>query len=210
MADPGTNSVAEFATRTGTLIATRRYGFDEPAALAVSHGRLWVVNAGNGTVSVLNARTGALISHGVAGKLGRASAVCAVAGRNRLWVGYGPADSVAEYSTVTGKLLAVLHGPAYHLNWPSAMALAGGSLWIASARGDSLTSIDTTTGLPLRVLRGPAYRLAGPAGIASYRDRLWVTNLAGDSVTELRVPKARRGAAGSAAPPSRPAQGARR
>jgi DNA-binding beta-propeller fold protein YncE len=60
----GWNAVTEISASTGRLIATRpgrRYGFDHPAALAVSNGRLWVANSLGDSVTEVNAATGALL-----------------------------------------------------------------------------------------------------------------------------------------------------
>jgi DNA-binding beta-propeller fold protein YncE len=195
----GAGRLSAFSAVTGHLLASVRRA--DPRALAVSDGRLWVASAG--TVTELDARTGALIAG--LGSAGRGAALSEVASPTRLWVADGAANTITEFSTTSGQRVRVINSRLYHLSWPSAMVLSGGSLWVTNALGDSVTRIDAATGRLAGYLSGGRYGFSDPTAIAAYRGRLWVANRAADSVTEL-VPaplRARPFAAGSAGRPSR-------
>jgi DNA-binding beta-propeller fold protein YncE len=81
---------------TGALVrimSGRRYGFDDPAALAVAGGHLWVASALGNSVSEIDAGTGALLhtmSAGFANPTGLA------ASGSDVWVTSLGSDSVTR------------------------------------------------------------------------------------------------------------------
>jgi hypothetical protein len=184
-------NLVEINAGTGGLIAVfggRRYGFDRPVALAISDRRLWVANAGDGSVTEMDATTGRWIATLAAAKTGVSDPIAETADQTMLWVASNAAGSVSQIDTATGRLVRVIGGARYGMDNPAAMAVAGDRLWITNAGNNTVTEIDTRTGKLAGFLDSARFGFAGPAGIVAYRDRLWITNEARGSVTEL-VPR---------------------
>jgi hypothetical protein len=88
-----------------------RYGFNEPLALAVSDGIIWLLNYDS--VTLINASTGALVrvERGTGDGLDAPRDIAAVG--SRIWITNGGGQtSISEYDAGTGALLAVINGPA--------------------------------------------------------------------------------------------------
>jgi DNA-binding beta-propeller fold protein YncE len=211
------NSIVGYDTRSGGLIVTDTYGIDRPAALAVSNGRLWVANAGDNSVTELDASTGAVLHNAQTG-LNLSGPVSAAAGKATLWVASADSQAIAAISTQTGQVQQIIAGtPGHRLARPYAVALAGGALWVVSRRDNSVTEINTFTGSIMTVLQGKSYGFSQPTGLVAFDGRLWVTNPVSNTVTSIVVvpvqssrAKGRLVAAGRAGLPTRQAPGARR
>ena len=105
---------------------------------------LFVANGGSvnglgGSVTKLNASTGASVWVAPEHKVDDPAAV-AVAG-NDVFVADGYGDSVTELNASTGALVRVFSAPAYKFDVPDAMAVAGGDLFVANYKGNSVTEL---------------------------------------------------------------------
>jgi outer membrane protein assembly factor BamB len=112
--------------------------------LAVAGDDLFVANGGSvnglgGSVTKLNASTGASVWVAPEHKVDDPAAV-AVAG-NDVFVADGYGDSVTELNASTGAPVRVISAPAYKFDVPDAMAVAGGDLFVANYKGNSVTEL---------------------------------------------------------------------
>ncbi len=181
-------SVAEISTRTGNLIRlfhSRKYGFASPAALAISHHRLWVANSANGSVTEMDAVTGTWIATIRAKRYGLADPRAETAGKTKLWIASKTGGTVTELDTVTGDLVRVISGAKYGLAAPAAMTLADGRIWVANTAGNSVTEIGMSTGALIGRLSGKRFGFDHPASVTSYQGRIWVANRDAGRITEL-------------------------
>ncbi len=109
----------------------------DPRALALAGGDLWVANAG--TVSEIDASTGALIRV-ISGASYKFTDSVAIAARgSRVWTVSSFDNSVTEIRASTGALVRVISGPAYQFARPDGVAFDGKHLWIPNDVSQSVT-----------------------------------------------------------------------
>jgi hypothetical protein len=209
-------SVTELNASTGRLlrvISGPLYQFGGPAAMVLDGDDLFVANwdnslivgpgnpkgtsNGQGSVTELNASTGALVrvvsapAYRLDGPgamvLAGDDLVLANDGNSFMIGNAGNAsgNSLTELNASTGALVRVVSAPAYRFDGPGAMVVDGEDLFVANASGGSLTELNASTGKLLRVISAPAYRFSGPGAMVLAGDDLFVADASGGSVTEL-------------------------
>ncbi|HBW21403.1 MAG TPA: hypothetical protein DEH11_21530, partial [Actinobacteria bacterium] len=77
-------------------LAGRRYGFRNPAAMAVTPGRLWVANSLSNSVSEIDTRTGVLVQALAGARYGFDNPTGLAAEGRTVWVTNLAANSVTE------------------------------------------------------------------------------------------------------------------
>jgi hypothetical protein len=170
--------VSELDAGSGRLIrkiSGNAYGFDDPAAVAVSGGRVWVLDSpaeAAGSVSELDAATGRPVRTIYRG-IGTPTAVVSTAGQ--LWItsacAAGSGGFVTELATASGRVIREVVGDRYGFDCPAGIAAAHGRIWVASQS------------------QAPAQ---GSGTVLSAADGRWLGTLSrgdqtGGSVTELRA-----------------------
>ena len=192
VANPVANAVYLINARTGERVrAFRHNGLGYPSALAVSHRLLFVANEAKGTITVMDAVTGAWKATLGGRRFGLRQPVAEVASRRMLWVADAAKHAITQINTVTRKPVRIIAGTRYRLGFPGAMALAGGKLWVLNTPGNSVTEIDAATGRMIAVLAGASYGFNRPTAIAAYQDAIWVANA--NSVTRIALPASQPG-----------------
>lgn len=213
--DPG--FVSKFSESTGafTKITGSSSGVANPTAVAVLGNRVWVANLGTqtktgftgyGSVTELDAGTGAVIKSFVGTKDGITYPVALAVSGPYLWVvdsGYhGGLGGVTRIDSRNGSTLTK-NGTDYGFERPSSIAASGGRIWVLNDpyRGRlSVTEINASDGSFIRRLSGPQYDFGmyvhylqyRPEGIAASGDRVWVADPVGGSeghgaVTEINA-----------------------
>ena len=93
-------------------------------------------------------------------------------------------NRIVELDAATGRRLAVLAAPRYHLRHTLAMVAFHGDLWTANRDGrGTLTEISAASGALVRVVKGSVARLASPVAMAVADGQLWVVNSGADHVS---------------------------
>jgi DNA-binding beta-propeller fold protein YncE len=162
---------------------------DRPAAVASDGSHVWVVNAGNSTVSMLDATTGLTVKTIDVQSLGNdadgTAHVSVVTSGTRVWLANSTVKSVTELNGQTGAVLRILKASAYGFDGPSAITSNGVDTWISNQAGSSVTEIDAASGALVHLLRGATYGFDEPSALAFDGTDLWVLNGGNGSITEL-------------------------
>jgi len=155
-------------------------GLHKPTAIAMSHGHLWVTDAGGNSVTEFAGRAAGkpVVWSGQRYGFSRPGAI--TVGRNVIWV--ANSDSITEMRTTDGKVIKVVRGSAW-IDKPRSLVLFGRKLWVANAA--SITEINAVTGTPVAKYRENRYGFNHPSAVAISHRRLWVANSGNDSVTEM-------------------------
>lgn len=179
------------AARAGLLHGVNVLGrdLDVPIAVAADASGVWVLNAGNGTVTMLDPKTGLTSSTTDVGTIGVQSPGAPPAALEadgvHVWVTDGSADTVTELSATSGAVLRVLRARAYELDRPAAVAGDGTDAWIVDKAGDAVTEVNASTGALVRVLHGTPFGFDAPDAIGFDGTNLWVLNSGDGSITEF-------------------------
>jgi hypothetical protein len=209
--------LTEINARTGKvvrIIDARADGFIDPSDIAVKGNEVWVVSGGVtyqngtshvGTVTELNASTGALIrtvslkKHGITGL-----AALSIDG-NDVWVVADGGSRIAELSAATGKVLFIHRDrPRYAAS--SGIAALGDHVWIASPEISSgVVERSAVTGRKVRTITPeyaetppgggtPGQTVLGPQYVAADPRYVWTANqgslsvkLVAGSVTQINA-----------------------
>jgi DNA-binding SARP family transcriptional activator/ABC-type transport system substrate-binding protein/streptogramin lyase len=167
----GVNAVNEL-DETGSVLASVPVGTN-PVALAAARGMIWVINAGDNTVSQVNPK-----SHTVQRELdvGHDPQSLAVTGDD-LWVSNFADGTVTRINLVAAKVVQSIHvGSA-----PAAIAAGPAGLWVANSGDNTIQRIDTITG----ATHVPVDVGDGPDGLAVDASSVWVANGRAGSVTHI-------------------------
>ena len=145
----------------------------KPIGLAVAHDRLWVVNAGDDTVTEINPSTGSIQQVTSVGHDPRAVAVTG----DDLWVTNFADGTVDRVNGPTGRVVATIDVG----NSPDAIASGPAGLWVANSGDNTIQRINpvsgrTATAIPVG---------DGPDGLAVDDTSVWVAN--GRSGTVMRI-----------------------
>lgn len=205
------NSIAELDESTGSVVRVidARVGdLQTPVALAVDRARVWVVNEGvrgdpkgTGSITELNARTGALVRV-ITLKAAQFDNPAAIAiGDSHVWVTNlqtsSSGGSVTDLDERDGSITRVVDSLADVFDGPLAIAVHGNDVWIVSSgvknyygngRGvGSVTEIDAATGDVLRVITAQSAPFDEPTSIVISGSHVWVANLVFSSIVELNA-----------------------
>lgn len=163
-------------------------GLDAPGDMVFSDGKLFVSNVfggfgGNGSVTELNAVTGAVV-RSVSGGAYRFNGPNSLAlyGDN-LFVANAGGDttgSLIELNASTGKLIRVVSTPSYKLQGPGSLVPDGHELFVLDSGSynipGSVTELDASTGALVRVISGATYKFSTPDGMVLNRGDLFVSS----------------------------------
>jgi DNA-binding beta-propeller fold protein YncE len=142
----------ELDAATGTpirVLTGPRYQFNRPDAIAADGTRVWVANYGSGvgnarggSVTELNAATGAPIRVLTESGYGFNGPSAIALDGTRVWVTndpYNSGGSVTELNAATGAPIRVLTGPSYPFSGLGAIATDGTRVWVTNTRAGWLT-----------------------------------------------------------------------
>jgi hypothetical protein len=155
---------------------------NQPDAIAVDGGHVWVANFGSSTVTEFSASDGHLIR--VLSQPGYGfdhPRAIGVAG-SHVWVANAYSSTVTELNAGDGTLVKVIGGFA----GPNGIATTSTSVWVTSDGGNggaSVAELNAKDGT--RVLPLIAGRFSQPDAIAVDGGHVWVANFGSSTVTEL-------------------------
>ncbi len=165
--------------------AVTSIGLDEPVAIAVVGGHLWIVNAGNDSVTEMT--TAGKVLRTISGASYGFNGPDAVAGDGTDVFVVNQAGSVTELSATNGSLVQIVQGASYGFDGPSAILVHGGDVWVVNSAGNSVTEFSDSTGSLVQVLSNESdsrYGFDDPDAIALAGLNIWVTNDTGGSTTD--------------------------
>ena len=146
-------------------LTTTRVG-KGPAGVAVGEGSVWVANAGDDTVSRLDAKTGK--PAGTPIPVGNAPFGVAV-GEGSVWVA-NVDNTVSQLDAKTGKPTGT---PIRVGKEPRSVAVGEGSVWVTNTADHTVSRLDAKTGKPIEA---PIRVGNAPFGVAVGEGSVWVTN----------------------------------
>jgi outer membrane protein assembly factor BamB len=203
------NSVTELNAANGSVLRVfnaSKYGFKTPIAVSVAGSHVWVVNEGvagdkrgTGSLTELNAKTGALIQVISVDAAHFDNPAGIAVSNSQVWVtnlqtanGDG---SVTSLNAQSGAVLRVVKEPGDEFDGPIGVAAQGAEVWVASSgtknyEGDgqdtgSVTELNATTDAVVRVIEAGSVDFDEPTAIALSAGHVWITNLYYDSIVEL-------------------------
>src|SRR3954454_19710909 len=165
------NAVSELDS-SGSVVASVPVGIN-PTALAAAGGALWVVTAGDNTVSKINPS-----SHSVEQRLevGHDPRALAATGDD-LWVANFADDTVSRINMEAGKVVAIVDvGDS-----PAAIAAGPAGLWVANSADNTIQRIDPADGTVGRAIAVDD----GPDGLFVDDISVWVANGRAGSVMRI-------------------------
>ncbi len=165
------NAVSEL-DGAGAVVASVPVGTN-PVALVPSGGALWVINAGDDTVSRVDPRT-----HAVQRVIdvGHTPQALAVTGHD-LWVANFADGTVSRINVPAARVVETLHVGS----GPAAVAAGPGGLWVANSGDNTIQRIDTSSG----AVGDPVDVGDGPDGLAVDAMSVWVANGRAGSVIRV-------------------------
>jgi streptogramin lyase len=145
-----TGSVTEFSATSGAAIRVIQAGagFNEPSAIALGSGHVWISNLYSDSLVELNASNGSLTRRVTANSLDQPLALALSGGD--LWAANFQGDTVTEIDASNGKVVRVL---TKDLDEPDAIATANGGVWVTNGPRNSVTEFNARTGKVVRVVR---------------------------------------------------------
>jgi serine/threonine-protein kinase len=153
---------------------------NSPNGITFGQGSAWVVNAGDGTVSRIDQRSGTV--RGTISYANHAQMIGAItiwgAG---VWVADSDAGTIAAIDTERGKIVGT---PTQLDGHPAAITAERGDLWTANYDSNTVTRVDASSG---QLIGGPIHVGRRPIGIAPSDDAIWVTNAGDGSVSRIDV-----------------------
>jgi ABC-type transport system substrate-binding protein/DNA-binding SARP family transcriptional activator/DNA-binding beta-propeller fold protein YncE len=165
------NAVSELDS-SGSVVASVPVGIN-PTALAPAGGALWVVTAGDNTVSKINPS-----SHSVEQRLevGHDPRALATTGDD-LWVANFADDTVSRINVEAGKVVAIVDVG----DGPAAIAAGPAGLWVANSADNTIQRIDPATRTVGRAIAVDD----GPDGLFVDDISVWVANGRAGSVMRI-------------------------
>jgi outer membrane protein assembly factor BamB len=147
----GVGSVTELNASTGQvirIITAQTAPFDEPTAIAISGGRVWVANLDYSSIVELNASSGAVVRTIRANSLNQPLAMAA--DHDHLWVANFFGNSVTEIKKSTGAVVRVIGA---RFNDPGGIAIAGSHVWVSNGPSNAVTELRESDGSFVRTIR---------------------------------------------------------
>ena len=161
--------------------ATTPITLNDPVALAVANGNVFVANKGANSITELSS-TGVLLG------LTQPQAL-SVNGTN-LFVANAN-GTISDLNTTTGALIRRIASKADHLSDPVALLSVHSQLWIANASSSSLTVINTANGALIKVIANgsgsTSFDHPDALAVTPSRGDVWVTNPTNSTVTEVNA-----------------------
>ena len=140
--------------------------------MAVGAGSVWVANAGDGTVSRVDAEARQVVTIDVGGD---PSAVAF--GGGSAWVASAERRGVSQIDPGTNRVLGTIEVG----NTPAGVAVAFGAVWVATAVDGAVTRIDLARGRPTKTIAVGT----SPTAIAAGAGALWVASEASGRVIRI-------------------------
>ena len=169
--------------------ATTPITLNDPVALAVANGNVFVANKGANSITELSS-TGVLLRviNAKADGLTQPQAL-SVNGTN-LFVANAN-GTISDLNTTTGALIRRIASKADHLSDPVALLSVHSQLWIANASSSSLTVINTANGALIKVIANgsgsTSFDHPDALAVTPSRGDVWVTNPTNSTVTEVNA-----------------------
>jgi serine/threonine-protein kinase len=151
---------------------------NSPDGIAIGRGTVWVANAGDGTVTGIDERSGKVL--GTISYSNHADMTAAITiGHKTVWVADSADGTVQRIDAVKGQLFG---SPIVVGGHPSAITVAAGDIWVANYDRNTVARIDETSG---RLIGGPIQVGRDPTRIAASNSGLWVTNAGDGTVSRI-------------------------
>ena len=157
-----------------------------PTAVSSDGTHVWVANNGDGTVTELNATTGAVIGAPISVGSGARSGPDAISSDGtHVWVANSNDGTVTELNAATGVVVGtpIPVGPA-----PNSISSDGTDVWVTQSGGTKVTELSASTGSFVQTIT-PANlsdgRSPGPSEVSSDGTHVWVGESTAGSVSEI-------------------------
>jgi hypothetical protein len=181
--------------------ASTRGHFDDPVAVTVCAGRVWVAN-GNNSLTEVNEASGAVVRVLGSGSYDFNNPVALGCSDDRLWVvdkgtALGQNAGVTEINATSGRLIRTLSSAGYEFDQPNAIAVGRSHVWVTNGAtqqqpptpdgdtGNSVTEIGAANGSVVRVISGPKYRINYAFSVVILGGHVWVESAGG--LTEINA-----------------------
>jgi hypothetical protein len=154
-----------------------RYGFNQPTAIAVANGDLWIANRAGNSVTETNAAGGFIRKLSAARYRFATPVAIAVSGLHVFVL--NRQGSVTELAAGDGSLVRVIRGSRYHFVRPTAMMAHNGNIWVTGGTSAAVTEFRASDGSLMRVLNpknNNTFDLHDPVALAAEPANIWVLN----------------------------------
>jgi streptogramin lyase len=176
------------AAAPAALVSGPQYHFDDPAALAVHRGDMWVANAAGNSLTEVNTASRSLIRVLSAARYRLGQPRALLADHGDIWVANTGGNSLTEVNAGNGQLIRTVSGASYQLGQPRALAAdSDGHVWVASRGGNSLTEVNAHDGSLVRTVSGASYIFSKPSALAFDGTHIWVANDGATSLTQVNA-----------------------
>jgi hypothetical protein len=163
--------------------------FDQPSAIAVDQGHVWVANRGGNSVTEVSANGTWMRT--VAASRDRFGAPDAIVADGPDLFVVNATGSLTEITEKSGAFVRSISGKAFSLKNPNAAVLDGADLWVTDGASNAVTEIRASDGSLVRVVKNSVKAPHGfddPDAITVAGLDLWVANMkGGGSVTEINA-----------------------
>lgn len=151
---------------------------DAPQSVAVGEGGVWVVNAGDGTISFIDAESAEVEGEPIA--VGPIPSGIA-AGGGSVWIGFG--EGATTIARIDSERREIIDEDIEIGRSPSQLTFGGDKLWVAAVVGDVVARVDAGTGVVEK--RAAPEVLDFPSHIAVGLGSVWVTDVRKDQLVQI-------------------------
>lgn len=176
------------------VISGARYHFVDPVSVHSVGNTVYVLNAGRpsaatpimGSITELNARTGAFIRRIAGSSLGFSDPVAFAVSGPDLFVADEGNNSMTEV-TIAGALVRVITGEG--LAAPDGIAVEDGFVWVADSASNAATQINVSTGyvVATETDSDAAYGFGQPSMVIAAEDNVYIASPFGSSPMVTKV-----------------------
>ena len=166
------NSIGVIDPSRNEIVAATKVD-EQPAAIAVGEGAVWVTNAESNTVSRIEPTTRAVTQTIDVGK----TPAGITTGRGSVWVANSGGRSVTRINAQTNRVVDDIEVG----NGPTAIAYGADAIWVTNAGDGTLSRIDAATGKA----SAPISVGSLPVALAVAADGLWVASQDGAAISHL-------------------------
>ena len=166
----------------------RSTGLSNPTDVAYGDSHVFAINIFEGSVTEIDASTGAIIATLSGAPYGLDGPTAEVSDGSHIWFLNTGANTVTEIDASTGAWIQTLSDPSYNFDQPYGAVFDGANIWVANTANNTVTETQRFNWEPCsRSLAGSQYGFDYPWGLASDGTDLWVTNERGNSITEVNA-----------------------
>jgi YVTN family beta-propeller protein len=175
------------AAWSASVVSTITVG-SAPDAISSDGTHVWVADAGDNSLSEIDASTGTVVNTISVAHPGRGVGLNAVSSDGaHVWVTNGLGGTVTEVSAADGSLVQTIPVPNTG-NGLEGISSDGTDVWVTvgengSGQGNAVTEIDASTGAIVNTIPLPVF--GGASGVSSDGTHVWVGNYFASSVTEI-------------------------